>query len=381
LPLRGKPVGQRLETPDRRKTGGIANRLNFLVLGSIGEPKIMLRLAKQLLNKPSEPMAIGVNRAFELATEAGFFYGRSEGILSVNAIVGEISRTDIPVLLQGESGTGKEVYGRLIHQLSAVRDLPLVKLSCTVLEPGELLVRLKTSLGNRSGESGDGCGTLFLDGIDELDLDCQRILLATLQEQEMATGGRMGFRLISTTTRNLDREIGLGRFRRELYFRISGVCIKLPPLRERREDLATLMEYFLEKHALEAGKQAPVLSQEDEELLRAHDWPGNIRELGNLARKVVALGQSRLTMNELKRSVAVQTNGAEVANYESLKVVAREASRVAERELILKALERTHWNRKQAARELQVSYKALLYKIKQMDVDGDQLKRLRGEEE
>jgi len=236
-------------------------------------------------------MVTGVNRAFEIVTEAGFVYGESEAILAVNAIVGEISRTDIPVLLQGESGTGKDVYGRLIHQLSTMRELPLVKLNCTVLEPGELLSRVKTSLGNWNGGPQESSGTLFLDGIDELDLDCQRVLLAMLQEREMASGGRMGFRLISTTTRNVDREIGLGRFRRELYFRINGVCIKLPPLRERKQDIASLAEYFLEKHAVEAGKRTPVLSQEEEELLRAYDWPGNIRELGNLARNVVALGQ------------------------------------------------------------------------------------------
>ena len=325
-------------------------------------------------------MATQVNRAFELVTEAGFVYGRSEAILAVNSIVGEISRTEIPVLLQGESGTGKEVYGRLIHQLSAMRDLPLVKLSCTVLEPGDLLSRVKTSLGKWNGELLGSSGTLFLDGIDELGLDCQRVLLAMLQEQEMTSGGRMGFRLISTTTRNVDREIALGRFRRELYFRINGVCIKLPPLRERKEDIAALAEYFLEKHAVEAGKRTPELRQVEVELLLTHDWPGNIRELGNLARKVVALGQARVAMSELKRVAPAHGKTIELARNESLKVVAKEAARVAERDLILRALERTHWNRKQAARDLQVSYKALLYKIKQMDVDGDQFKRLRGEE-
>ena len=325
-------------------------------------------------------MATQVNRAFELMTDAGFVYGRSEAILAVNSIVGEISRTEIPVLLQGESGTGKEVYGRLIHQLSAMRELPLVKLSCTVLEPGDLLSRVKTSLGKWNGDLLGSAGTLFLDGIDELGLDCQRVLLAMLQEQEMASGGHMGFRLISTTTRNVDREIALGRFRRELYFRINGVCIKLPPLRERKEDIAALAEYFLEKHALEAGKRTPELGQEEVELLLTHDWPGNIRELGNLARKVVALGQARVAMSELKRVAPAAGKTIELARNESLKVVSKEAARVAERDLILRALERTHWNRKQAARDLQVSYKALLYKIKQMDVDGDQFKRLRGEE-
>ena len=239
---------------------------------------------------------------------------------------------------------------------------------------------MKTSLGKWNGELLGSSGTLFLDGIDELGLDCQRVLLAMLQEQEMASGGRMGFRLISTTTRNVDREIALGRFRRELYFRINGVCIKLPPLRERKEDIAALAEYFLEKHAVEAGKRTPELSQEEVELLLTHDWPGNIRELGNLARKVVALGQARVAMSELKRVAPAHGKTIELARNESLKVVAKEAARVAERDLILRALERTHWNRKQAARDLQVSYKALLYKIKQMDVDGDQFKRLRGEE-
>jgi two-component system response regulator AtoC len=203
-----------------------------------------------------------------------------------------------------------------------------------------------------------------------------------LQEREMSTGGAMGFRLISTATKNLDREIGLGRFRRELYFRVNGACVKLPALRHRKEDVTALMEYFLEKHAAEVGKRIPILGADEEELLRSHDWPGNIRELANLARKMVALGQSRAAITELQRPEPVRSNRADYPSGASLslKVVAKQASRLAERDLILRALERTHWNRKRAARELQVSYKALLYKIKQMDVDGAQIKRLPGDE-
>jgi two-component system response regulator AtoC len=328
-------------------------------------------------------MATGVNRGFDILTGPGFVYGRSEAILPVNSIVGEISRTDIPVLVQGESGTGKDVYARLIHQLSALRELPLVKLNCTVLEPGELLSRVKTSwAAHCAGEALQSSGTLYLDGIDELDLDCQRVLLAMLQEREMSSGGAMGFRLISTASKNLDREIGLGRFRRELYFRINGACVKLPALRHRKEDVTALMEYFLEKHAAEVGKRIPILSADEEDLLRSYDWPGNIRELANLARKMVALGQSRAAITELQRPEPVGSNRAEYPGRASLslKVVAKEASRLAERDLILRALERTHWNRKRAARELQVSYKALLYKIKQMEVDRAQIKRLPGDE-
>ena len=321
-------------------------------------------------------MAAGLSRAIDLVGEHGFVYGQSEAITSVNTIVGEIAQTDIPVLLSGESGTGKDVYGRLIHQLSRHRQLPMVKLSCTMLEPGDLLNRMRQTLGKPEEGS---VGTLFVDGIDELDLDCQKVMLAMLQQQELASGGRASFRLISTATRILDKEIGMGRFRRELYFRINGVCVKLPALRERKADIVPLAEYFLEKHAAEGGKRTPVLNVGDEDLLKAHDWPGNVRELENLARRIVALGESRTVMGELQQPAMPKMDVGETTRYTSLKAVAREASRLAERDLILKALEKTHWNRKQAARQLQISYKALLYKIKQMEVPGAELKN-EGEE-
>jgi two-component system, NtrC family, response regulator AtoC len=321
-------------------------------------------------------MAAGLTRAIDLVTETGFVYGQSDAIRSVNAIVGEFAQTDIPVLLSGESGTGKDVYGKLIHQLSRQRDLPMTKLNCTMLAPGELLNQMRQSLGK--GEEGSG-GTLFLDGIDELDLDCQKVMLAMLQQQEVVSAGRASFRLISASTRVLDKEIGSGRFRRELFFRINGVCIKLPALRERKADIVHLAEYFLEKHAAEAGKRTPTLGPEDEELLKAHDWPGNVRELENLARRIVALGEPRTVMGELQQTNTHRLAAGDAPRYASLKAVAREASRLAERDLILKALEKTHWNRKQAAKQLQISYKALLYKIKQMEVPGAELKN-EGEE-
>src|SRR5215475_972675 len=242
-------------------------------------------------------MAAGTTRAFELVTDSGFVYGQSEAIQAVNAILGEISQTDIPVLLTGESGTGKEVYARLIHQLSRQRELPFAKLNCTLLEPGDLLARMKRSIGGAETEGSSG--TLFLDGIDELDLDCQKVMLAMIQEREAATAGRMGYRLISTSTRNLDKEIASARFRRELYFRVNGVCVKLPALRERKADVVPLMEFFLEKHAAEAGRRTPVLGPDDEELLRIHHWPGNVRELENLARRIVAQGEPRAAMRDL----------------------------------------------------------------------------------
>jgi two-component system response regulator AtoC len=316
-------------------------------------------------------MSPELGRSIDFASESGFVYGQSEAIRSVNGIVGEIAPTDIPVLLSGESGTGKDVYGKLIHQLSRQRELPLLKLNCALLAPMEVLNQVKRSLGK--GETDGNAGTLFLDGIDELNLECQKVVLAILQQQEVASGGEMGLRLISTATRILDKEIGLSRFRRELYFRINGVCVKLPPLRERKDDIVPLAEYFLAKHAATAGRRTPVLTHEDEEMLRSHDWPGNVRELENLIRRIVALGEPRAVARELQQTAVPLRSGQE-EEQASLKAVAREASRLAERDLILKALEMTHWNRKRAARQLQISYKALLYKIKQMGVRGGELK-------
>jgi two-component system response regulator AtoC len=232
---------------------------------------------------------------------------------------------------------------------------------------------LKPHLLDQGTQGEDGPGALFLDGIDELDLACQKVLLSMLPDEE--TGKKRGacLRLISSASRNLEKEIEAGRFRRDLYFRISGVCLRLPPLRERKEDIPVLMEYFLTKHSSEVKRKAPMLGEEQVKLLTFHDWPGNIRELGNLAKKIVALGDADRAIGDLRAARLLTTRVEEGAQTFSLKVAARAASRQAERELILKALDRTHWNRKRAARELQISYKSLLYKIKQAGVEERKL--------
>ncbi len=315
-------------------------------------------------------MSTSLSHAEDLVGAPGFVYGHSPAIQNLNTTVREMAATDIPVLLFGESGTGKEVYGRLIHRLSKHCHTPLKKLSCRALEPGEFLAQLKSDLrGNGEGPEGR-LGTLFLDGIDELDLACQKFLLSLLPDGEIDENSHNRVRLIASTCRNLETEIDVGRFRRELYFRINGVCLRLPPLRDRREDIPTLLEHFLAKHAAESGREAPVLSAEEMGFFVSHDWPGNIRELENLAREVAVLGDARKAIDELRTRPKVETKLQEEQRSFSLKVAARAASRQAERELILRALERTHWNRKRAARELQISYKSLLYKIKQTGLEA-----------
>lgn len=304
-----------------------------------------------------------------------FVCGHSPAIQTLNLLVGEIARTSIPVLLLGESGTGKEVYGRLIHRLSKYGHTPLKKLSCRALEPGEFLTKLKFELEGSGEGSEDGPGTLFLDGIDELDLACQKVLLSLLPDGESDENSRHRVRLIASASRNLEKEIESGRFRRELYFRINGVCLCLPPLRDRREDTLELMEHFLAKHAGELGREVRMVSDGEMKLLETYDWPGNVRELENLARKIAVLGDSRKAIEELRETAKLEPTLPEEPPSFSLKVAARAASRQAERDLISKALERTHWNRKRAAQELQISYKSLLYKIKQTGLEGKQGER------
>jgi DNA-binding NtrC family response regulator len=303
----------------------------------------------------------------EQLAETGFVCGQGTAIRSVNAVVADIARADIPVLLVGESGTGKEIYARLIHRLSGFSDPSLKKLSCRTIDPSRLLGQFKKNLRLANEEC--GTGTLFLDGVDELDLACQRALLSWLPDGEVKSGeDELCDRIITSTSRNLEKEIEAGRFRRELYFRINGVCLRLPPLRERREDIPALFEFFLLKHAGEQRRKTPTLTNDIMEALTSYSWPGNIRELENVAKTIVALGDTEVALSDLQNAALRAQKATQENRISSLKVAARAASRKIERELILQALMRTRWNRKRAASELQISYKSLLYKIKQIGV-------------
>lgn len=318
-------------------------------------------------NMPT-PLDLGL----DLTADSGFVCGQSEVIQRLNAIVGQIAKTEIAVLLVGESGTGKETYARLIHRLFGQKDAPLNKLSCTALEPEQLLPRLRAYLQPPMGGGARGLKTLYLDGIDDLDLPAQKALLSLLRDGDAGEVGKNRLRLISSASQDLHAEVVSGRFRRDLYFRINGVCLHLPPLRDRKEDIPAFIEHLLARHATELKRQTPVLGADELELLIAHDWPGNIRELGNLAQNMVALGNPEIAIADLATTRRTAKCTPNMTQTFSLKAAARAASRQAERELILKALERTHWNRKRAAQDLQISYKSLLYKIKQTGVEETQ---------
>ncbi len=295
----------------------------------------------------------------------GFVRGSSPSITALNAMASQLAGTTIPVMLVGESGTGKEVYARMIHSFSGAGTGALKKISCAATDQCQLLRSLNEMREERSDAR---VQTLFLDEIEELPLECQKQLLTSVPNGEfLNVEGTVCARVISATTHDMNQEVAEGRFRRELYFRLNGACLRLPPLRERVEDIPALVECFLNRHAEELKKSVPVLDQGTLERLKSYSWPGNIRELENVARKMVALGDPSVAVSDLAMTQSSHASSSGVQRISSLKVAAKAASRETERELILEALQRTKWNRKRAARELQISYKSLLYKLKQIE--------------
>lgn len=290
----------------------------------------------------------------------------SSAMRAIEQVIADIAPTDIPVLLVGESGTGKDVVGLHIHRLSLRREQPFRKVICSSLTPEALF---QPEANNPSHPLGAGGGTLFLDEVSDLSPAAQSHLLHALSAGEVSTGEGLGERLICATSRNLEEQMRAGRFREELYFRINGVCLRLPPLRHRQEDLSGLAEYFLAKYAAQFERPQPSLSTRALGFLHEHTWPGNIRELENSMKKLVVLGDERLAVADLGPAAEEGQPNGNGSSGISLKEAARAASRQAERELILKVLARTRWNRKRAALELKISYKALLYKLKQIGLE------------
>lgn len=308
-------------------------------------------------------------RAAVANDDAGFVGGICPAMCTLENVVAEIAPTNIPVLFVGESGTGKAMFAQRIHRLSAQSHQPLVNITCAAMDPAQLSTELRLMRGSANENGGTVSGTVVFDEISELDAACQRNVLYALPDGDgTPRRGYLAARIISITSRNLDEEMRAGRFRAELYYRVNGVCLRLPPLRDRREDIPILVEYFLNKHAAQLGRPRPSLSARTLRMLLEHSWPGNIRELENVVKKIVALGDEQLGIAELASAsapVQLPVKAHDPPAY-SLKAAARAASRIAEREMILKALSHTRWNRKRAAQELQISYKSLLYKLKQI---------------
>lgn len=277
----------------------------------------------------------------------------SPSMKAVEAMVRELAHSQVPVLLIGERGTGKQTVARKIHSASASAQDGFQARVCSDLSSDDLAAVSKTST------------TLYLDEICELSLECQRILL----DLTMVSGGNGStlppVRIIGGSSHDVEPYVRAGNFREDLYYRLSGVCLRIPPLRQRKEDVPQLMDFFLAKYSGEYHRPVPPLSVQTQDLLFEYSWPGNLPELEAAARAIVAVGDEAVAMGGL-RSTLMRSEPKSNGERVSLKEAARAASREAERELILKVLTRTRWNRRRAAQELQISYKALLYKLKQI---------------
>jgi two-component system, NtrC family, response regulator AtoC len=309
----------------------------------------------------------------EMPPEA-IVFGRTEGMIAVRDRLMKLAGANVPVLIQGESGTGKDIIARMVHANSPWRSGPWVKVNCPAI-PGTLLESELFGYEKGAFTGAYGVkpgrvemahrGTLFLDEISELDMSLQSKLLQLLQDGQFCRIGaqedkKVEVRVVCATNRKLEHEIENGTFRSDLFYRINVVNLHLPPLRERAGDIPDLVAYFLEYHNRKYNCRAKPLSG-----LRKYHWPGNIRELENLVKRYVILGNEDVISADLApRTPDFFNTDIPLDGQISLKKVTRQAVRELERKIILKVLQNHHWNRKQAARALSISYRALLYKIR-----------------
>jgi len=292
------------------------------------------------------------------AIELDYVEGLGQNMRDLEGVIRELAKVEVPVLILGEQGAGKRATAERIHGWSGHRDEGFQTLACSTITPD--LFRANGT------ESPFSPGTLYLAELGDLSLECQSLLFKKLpSSEENGHTKEAGARLICGSSRDLEAEVKANRLREDLYYRISGVCLRLPPLRQRKEDIPYLMSFFLAKYAHDFRRAVPQLSQQTRRLFKEYSWPGNIRELEDAARAIVALGNEAIAMGGL-RSLLMSPDRNGNGERISLKQASRAASREAEKELILKVLDRTRWNRRRAAQELQISYKALLYKLKQI---------------
>ncbi len=304
---------------------------------------------------------------------------RSAAMAEVLSTAEKVADFKTTVLITGESGTGKEVVARGIHQSSVRRDAPFVAINCGAIPENllesELFGHVKgafTDAGrNKKGlfEEADG-GTLFLDEVGELPVALQVKLLRVLQDSEIRRVGdvrtvSVDVRVISATSRDLDRDVEEGRFREDLFYRLNVIRIPIPPLRERREDIPVLAEHFFARHAARLGRRVARISPGTMSFLEGLPWPGNVRELENAIERALVLSEDGTVDEGAFRGLP--SVGPAATGADSLSI--KRAVRLIEEDLIRRALERTGGNRTHAARSLEISHRALLYKMKRYGLE------------
>jgi two-component system, NtrC family, response regulator AtoC len=326
---------------------------------------------KKRKNKGTEPI--------DLLPPEEVIFGCSSAMQQVRRLATRICATNVPVLLNGNGGTGKEVLARWIHAHSPWSNGQFVKVNCAAIPAALLESELfgyekGAFTGAHASKPGRvelaHNGTLFLDEIADLGLGLQSKLLQFLQDGRFSRIGDeservVEARLICATSKDLEEEIDAGRFRADLYYRINVVRLRLPRLRERGEDIPMLAGYFREQFQEKFNKQSEPLSVEILHYLQNLDWPGNIRELSNgIARHVLIGAEAKIVQEPAAKRLEPTRGSSSGVGAIPLKEIAREAVREKERSFIFEALQANQWNRRKAAQALKISYRALIYKIR-----------------
>ena len=313
------------------------------------------------------------------------FFG--EKMDRIREVIDQVANTDVTVLIQGESGVGKEIVARSLHLSSLRRDKPFIKVNCAAL-PEQLL---ESELFGYEKGAFTGAyrqkpgkfelahkGTIFLDEIGDISPSLQAKLLQVLQDGEFSRLGgksdiRADVRVLVATNRDLQEAVRNGHYREDLYYRLNVFTIPIPPLRERRQEIPIFVTYFLDKYGKKYSKETNHPSAQLMELFMNHLWPGNVRELENMIKRLVVLGEEGPIMEQMSPEINegkfCQKSTPQLRDpippVLPLKEISRRAVKQAEREAILKVLGQTNWNRKMAAKLLNISYKAILNKIKE----------------
>jgi two-component system response regulator AtoC len=355
--------------------------------------ELELAFQKALENRALEEEVRSLRGRVRTEVDGLLMGGDNPKMREVREIIEQVADTDITVLIRGESGTGKEVVARALFQLGNRRSRPFVKVNCAAL-PSELLeselfgFEKGAFTGAQKRKLGKfeyaNQGTIFLDEISEMAPGLQAKLLQVLQDGEFSRLGgeadvRVDARIIAATNRNLEEAVANGDFREDLYYRLNVVTVQIPPLRDRIDAIPLLVEHFLHMYNAQYKKSLEKLKPDTMKLLMEYHWPGNVRELENMIKRTVVLGSEQTMIQEISQREApvlqqaesgdlgLAALGADLQNGQDLdlKAISKRAAQIAEKKVIERVLTQTRWNRKEAAERLQISYKALLYKMKE----------------
>lgn len=378
-------------------------------MGKPVDPKDLdLRITRMLSNQHVFTEVTQLREQVRRQSDFTMLFGTSPKMMEVKMTIEQVADTTATVLVRGESGTGKEVVARMVYSESSRSDKPFVKVNCAAIphelleselfgyEPGAFTGATRQKLGKFEQANN---GTIFLDEISEMHPALQAKLLHVLQDHEFSRlGGKrdiqVDVRVLAATNKPLERAVEEGVFREDLFYRLNVVTIHIPPLRERREEIPVFLEYFLTRYSDYYSKHPPMFSDYAVTRMMEYAWPGNIRELENLVKRYVIVGNEAQIIRELSThkpivssmsappsvvdavaapvfvpAAEAATNGNEL-EMPSLLEIGRRAAMQAEREAIERVLAQTRWNRRQAAKILKISYKALLNKLKAMEEQG-----------